>query len=144
MSRAEMSATLARADRDELISVINHLLHVNSQLQVEVVRSPEIGTVQLQVREPVCEERFIIADGLATVAEVLIDGTMGWAMRLGSDPEAATAAAIADSLVAMNSEVTELWRLYEFASAAEVLDKSVKNEHLRRLLGTAINFEELD
>lgn len=139
-----MSATLARADRDELISVINHLLHVNSQLQVEVVRSPEIGTVQLQVREPVCEERFIIADGLATVAEVLIDGTMGWAMRLGSDSEAATAAAIADSLVAMDREVTELWRLYEFASAAEVLDKSVKNECLRRLLGTAINFEELD
>ena len=128
-----MSATLARADRDELISVINHLLHVNSQLQVEVVRSPEVGTVQLQVREPVCEERFIIADGLATVAEVLIDGTMGWAMRLGSDPEAATAAAIADSLVAMNREVTELWRLYEFASAAEVLDKSVKNEYLRQI-----------
>jgi phosphonate C-P lyase system protein PhnG len=139
-----MSSILARADRDELIAVVDHLLTTNADLRVTAIRSPEVGTVQLQVREPVCEERFIIADGLATVAEVMVSEALGWAMRLGDDPEAATAAAVADALVAMNSPVDGLWRLFEFASATELFINSARNAQLRRLLDTAISFEELD
>lgn len=144
LSRGEMASILALADRDDLIALVDQVLEMNSELRVTAVRAPEIGTVQLQVREPVSEERFIIADSLVTVAEVQIDGTLGWAMRLGDEPEAATAAAVADALISMSAHVNDVWRLFELASATDLFIKSTRNAQVRRLLDTAINFEELD
>lgn len=61
---------------------------------IVVTRPPTVGSVVTQVREPVAELRFILADVLACQAEVTLRGKVGWAMRMGSDRLATLAAAV--------------------------------------------------
>ena len=94
-SREGRSSLLAQANTDELTSLVDRLLEeAELSSQLRIVRSPHTGTVQFQVREPVCEERFYLADVVVTVAEVAIGNHLGWAMRVGTDRRAALAAAI--------------------------------------------------
>lgn len=114
-----------------------------------VLVAPETGLVMLQVREPVCEERFHLGEIVVTRAEVALAGGHGWAMRIGVDRLTALAAAICDAIVEaplsegdpgrhLADAVTELCR--RTAVAAEAAAQSEWRE-LRR---TEVDFEELD
>ena len=134
---------LARCDSQLLQTIIDSLLNRDLLGDIEVIRPPATGTVQLQVREPICEERFIVGDALVTVAEVSVGTSLGWAMRMGDDAMGAVAAAIADAHIAqvglqMVPELSDL----VFATMAE-LEASEKQEWAE-IQGTVIDFEELD
>jgi alpha-D-ribose 1-methylphosphonate 5-triphosphate synthase subunit PhnG len=105
--RAEL---LAIADETELAALADRCLAAAPGTQV--VEPPTVGTIPLCVREPVVGERFILADVLATQAEVLHRDQRGWAMRLGDDAAATLAAAICDAEAASGAglaiEVNEL------------------------------------
>jgi phosphonate C-P lyase system protein PhnG len=109
------------------------------------VREPQIGTVQIQVREPICLDRFILGDALVTTAEVVVGDTLGWAMRPGADPESAVAAAILDAwLTDDGGNSPHVQRVVDELMA---LDKRREEEEDRRhdeIMSTAIDFEELD
>jgi alpha-D-ribose 1-methylphosphonate 5-triphosphate synthase subunit PhnG len=143
LTREEISSILSSCDSSALQSLIDSLLSDGSISLPEVVRPPVTGTVQLQVREPICEERFIVGDALVTVAEVSVDGLIGWAMRLGDDANGAVAAAIADAHIARvglgaSPAIAELIAL----TKAE-LEQSDRTEWAE-IEGTVIEFEELD
>jgi alpha-D-ribose 1-methylphosphonate 5-triphosphate synthase subunit PhnG len=143
LTREEISSILSSCDSSTLQSLIDSLLSDGSISLPEVVRPPVTGTVQLQVREPICEERFIVGDALVTVAEVSVDGLIGWAMRLGDDANGAVAAAIADAHIARvglgaSPAIAELIAL----TKAE-LEQSDRTEWAE-IEGTVIEFEELD
>ena len=143
ITREEISSLLSSCDSVELVALVDSLINTGVIGQIEMVRPPSTGTVQLQVREPICEERFIVGDALVTTAEVSIDGTLGWAMRTGADSGAAVAAAVADAQIARVGlhNIPELSALVMRTKlellAAEALEWA-------EISGTVIDFEELD
>jgi alpha-D-ribose 1-methylphosphonate 5-triphosphate synthase subunit PhnG len=110
--RAEL---LAIADESELVALADRCLQ--GAPDTSVIEPPTVGTVPLCVREPVAAERFILADVLATRAEVAHRNQRGWAMRLGDDVPATLAAAICDAEAAsgagLAAEVDALCRRTE-------------------------------
>jgi alpha-D-ribose 1-methylphosphonate 5-triphosphate synthase subunit PhnG len=134
--RAEL---LAVAEESELVALADRCLQAAPDTRV--VEPPTVGTIPLCVREPVVGERFILADVLATQAEVAHRGQRGWAMRLGDDATATLAAAICDAEAASGTglahEVDQLCRQTERrrAEAAE--------QEWAELSRTEVHFREL-
>jgi alpha-D-ribose 1-methylphosphonate 5-triphosphate synthase subunit PhnG len=143
LSREDISSMLAQCDSESLQNIIDSLLNRDLLGNIEVIRPPSTGTVQLQVREPICEERFIVGDALVTVAEVSVGTSLGWAMRLGDDAVGAVAAAIADAHIAQVGlhMVPELSDLVH-TTMAEL--KAFEKQEWAEIQGTVIDFEELD
>jgi alpha-D-ribose 1-methylphosphonate 5-triphosphate synthase subunit PhnG len=96
-SRDRRIELLSQAESAPLIALADQILA--SGEPVELVDGPQIGMVMMQVREPVCEERFYLGEVLVTRAEVLLRGVRGWSMRLGEDTLATVAAAVLDAEV---------------------------------------------
>jgi len=143
MSREEICSLLSVCDSSSLISVMNSLLQEGHIDTVDLVRPAVTGTVQLQVREPICEERFIVGDALVSLAEVSIDGTLGWAMRLDADEKATVAAAIADAYIArVGLEKEE--RLAELLQRTKFDLDAADAQEWSQISNTVIEFEELD
>ena len=146
-SRETICEILSHCATKELTLVVDKLLEVGAVKDVRAVRSPEIGTVQLQVREPICQERFILGDALVTVAEVAVGSSLGWAMRMGNDPHGAVAAAILDGWVAQSVPETDaphLAILEELLEATMLQESAERSLKTTQVLSTAIEFEELD
>jgi len=143
-SREGRSSLLAQADSDDLTALVDRLLDDSSLAsQLRVVRSPHSGTVQFQVREPVCEERFFLADVVVTVAEVAIGNHLGWAMRVGTDRRAALAAAIADALFENgDKEACGSLQALMALTRRNLIDQ--RQTEWAQLNKTIIEFEELD
>jgi alpha-D-ribose 1-methylphosphonate 5-triphosphate synthase subunit PhnG len=134
--RAEL---LAVAEESELVALADRCLQAAPDTRV--VESPTVGTIPLCVREPVVGERFILADVLATQAEVAHRGQRGWAMRLGDDATATLAAAICDAEAASSTglaiEVDQLCRRTERRLAEEAAKEWAE------LSRTEVHFQEL-
>ncbi len=134
--RAEL---LAVAGESELVALADRCLAAAPDTRV--IEPPTVGTIPLCVREPVVGERFIVADVLATRAEVEHRGQRGWAMRLGDDATAALAAAICDAEAASGTglarEVDLLCRRTERDRAGEAAREWAE------LARTEVHFQEL-
>jgi alpha-D-ribose 1-methylphosphonate 5-triphosphate synthase subunit PhnG len=134
--RAEL---LAVAEASELVALADRCLEAAPDTLV--VESPTVGTIPLCVREPVVGERFILADVLATQAEVAHRGHRGWAMRLGDDATATLAAAICDAEAASGTglalEVDQLCRRTDRRRTEEAATEWAQ------LSRTEVHFEEL-
>ena len=92
LTSAWLGSELNQADAAEVIALASVCL--DDDPEVSVTRTPTVGVVVTQVREPVAEERFILGDVMVCRAEVARRGAPGWAMRLGGDRLAALATAI--------------------------------------------------
>ena len=144
-TREERWALLAAAHPGELIELADACLAAATEFQVIV--PPQVGYVSAQVREPILKQRFLLGDVLACRAEVELNGTRGWALRLGEDRAAVLAMAIVDAASAgagpasgdsgladgidpLCADLSGRRRLEEAAEWAE-------------LAGTVVEFEEL-
>jgi len=106
-----------------------------------LVAPPEVGLVVMQVREPVCDERFHLGEVVVTRAEVEIAGARGWAMRLGNDRVATLAAAVCDAVAANGGPL---------AVDVAFLCESAQRRHAEQqanewndIAATIVSFEEL-
>lgn len=107
-----------------------------------VVVPPETGVLTLQVREPACEERFILGEVVVTRCEVDWCGTAGWSMRLGTDRRAALAAAICDAAAMHDRSARhDVDRLCSAVADAHTAADEADWSELAR---TIVHFEELD
>ena len=97
-TRGRRCELLAVADSAEVVALAEHCTEVSGPPRI--VSGPETGAVALSVREPVERLEVLLGDVLATRAEVLHRDQLGWSMRLGTEPDAAVAAAICDAEVA--------------------------------------------
>ena len=146
-TREAICEILSHCATQDLTSFVDTLLEVGVIKDVRAVRSPEVGTVQLQVREPICQERFILGDALVTVAEVAVGSSLGWAMRTGNDPHGAVAAAILDGWVAQSTpeaDALHLTMLEDLLQATVLHESTERSLKTTQVLSTAIQFEELD
>jgi len=134
--RAEL---LAVAEESELVALADRCLE--GAPGTRVIGPPTVGTIPLCVREPVVGDRFILADVLATQAEVEHRGQRGWAVRLGDDAAATLAAAICDAEAASGAglarEVDLLCRRTERSRADEAAREWAE------LARTEVHFQEL-
>lgn len=106
-----------------------------------LVAPPEVGLVVMQVREPVCDERFHLGEVVVTRAEVEVAGARGWAMRLGNDRVATLAAAVCDAVAANGGAL---------AADVALLCESTKRRQAEQqaaewndIASTIVSFEEL-
>jgi len=135
--RAEL---LAVADRHELVELAERC--AIAAPRPTVVVPPEIGSVVLEVREPIAHERFHLSEVLACRAEVLVEGGHGWALRLGDDRVATLAAALCDAEVeAGRALATEVEALCHRTAARLETDRAAE---WAELAPTEVTFEELD
>ncbi|MCC5952253.1 MAG: phosphonate C-P lyase system protein PhnG [Acidimicrobiia bacterium] len=139
-TREQRCELLAAAPPDDVIGLAERAVAEGSPPQLIV--GPEVGTVVVQVREPVVGDRFHLTEVLATRAEIDLDGTRGWAMRLGDEPIPTLAAAVLDAEATarrpLADEVMALCdRVADERAAAEHQEWSV-------LAATTVQFEELD
>ena len=146
----ERSERYSRDRRVELLAIAPAaaLVELGERAAVEVgsalrlVREPQIGTVVLQVREPVAEERFYLGDVLVTRAEVEISGVAGWSMRLGDDRVATLAAAVLDAAAESNQPLAE--EIERLCAWAEQAESAARQREWQELAATIVQFEKLD
>lgn len=139
-SRERRCELLAAAEGGVVVELAERF--VADGASVTVLAGPEVGVVALQVREPVVRERFHLGEVLVTQAEVDVDGTRGWAMRMGTDRVATLAAAVLDAVATRaSSPPPEIEALCDTTEAA--LD-AADAEEWAELAPTEVQFEELD
>lgn len=129
---------LSRADRDALIQTADACLR---ELDVSLVSGPQLGTVLLQVREPVERRRFYLGDVLATEARLRLGEHEGWALRLGDDPEATVAAAVCDA--AFYAGADHRAAIVELCARTQAELAAQREAELADIAATAVEFEEV-
>ncbi|OYN96258.1 alpha-D-ribose 1-methylphosphonate 5-triphosphate synthase subunit PhnG [Propionibacteriaceae bacterium ES.041] len=137
-TREELAEQLSLADPSTLVEIAELCLDAHD---LQVVRGPEVGTVATQVREPIAGTRFLLADVLASSAEVRLAGTPGWAMRMGADPEAALAQAICDAELQRDGAYAD--RLRRLCADVATTTRMERAAEWERLCGTIVEFEEI-
>lgn len=135
--RAEL---LARADAGELIELAERCIAELGEPTVLV--APEIGLVMLQVREPVCEERFHLGEVVVTRCEVQLGGSLGWCMRPGVDRIAALAAAVCDAVAGNGGSLAA--EVLELCGRTADAHERARNAEWAALAPTEVTFEELE
>lgn len=141
LDRDVRSALLAVSDPSELQRTARWCIDRVGEPIVAV--PPETGLVMLQVREPVCDERFHLGEVVVSRAEVEWEGgVIGWAMRLGTDREAAQAAAVCDGAAELDpAALAEVDDLCRRTAARRRADATIE---WSKLTATRVSFEELD
>lgn len=142
MTREQVGGLLARTDSRAVIELADAIVDALEDITtVQITRPPQVGTVQVQVREPLAGERFILADALACNVEVLLDGQRGFAMRLGEDTLAVTAQAICEAeLTAARPHADQVTALCRATAERIAADRAAEWDTLRP---TIVEFEEV-
>lgn len=139
-TRAERTGLLARAQAGALITLADGCLAGTAQ--PVVTQPPETGMVMLTVREPVESTRFHLAEVLVTRCEVRHRDAHGWAMRMGSDPAAALAAAVLDAEVESDGPLAgAVIELCDVTQHQLELDEAREWQDIKP---TIVDFEEMD
>jgi len=105
-TRGRRCELLAQADGAEVVALAEHCTDVSGPPRI--VSGPEVGAIALSVRDPGERLEVLVADVLATRAEVLHREQLGWSMRLGTEPDTAVAAAVCDAEVAAGGPLAAL------------------------------------
>lgn len=139
VARQWRSELLAAADAGSLIELADRCMAAGD---TRIAGEPVVGTVPVCVREPVVGERFLLAEVLATKAEVDHRGVRGWAMRLGNDKAATVAAAICDAEAFAGDGLTG--EIDALCLETERRLQALEVAEWAELAPTEVHFEELD
>lgn len=96
MNRDKRFELIARADSERICEVAERIL---VDTTVEVIKKPSSGMIMMRFRDTAEKCVFNLGEVLVTEAEVKINEELGYAMVMGTDPEAALAGAILDAAV---------------------------------------------
>ncbi|TCN50734.1 alpha-D-ribose 1-methylphosphonate 5-triphosphate synthase subunit PhnG [Rhodococcus sp. SMB37] len=138
-SRERLAELLAVAPEEDLVSTADACLSDGAALTV--LTTPEIGCIATQVREPIGHVRFFLGNVLACHAEVRLDGTRGWAMRMGDDRAAVLAAAVCDAEVAAGRP--NAGHVLDLCARIEAELGRADAEEWAHIAPTIVQFEEL-
>ncbi len=140
LAEEELAGYLALAATEPLHALADAIIASSPGLRV--LAGPTVGTARYDVREPVEAIRFGLVEVLITNAEVELEGSHGWATRLGDDRVGTLSAAICDAEVQRNGPLADSVR-----ALCELVRTDLAEQHARRwaeLLPTVVHFEELD
>lgn len=141
-TREEITGLLAQADRDAVVALADEIVAaLDDPAQCRITRAPQVGAIQVQVREPIAAHRFVLADALATNVEVRLRDRSGWAIRLGDDTTAVTAQAICDAEYAARGRFADRIAALCRSTAQRIADD--RAAQWRQLQPTIVEFEEV-
>jgi alpha-D-ribose 1-methylphosphonate 5-triphosphate synthase subunit PhnG len=99
MDRETRLEAISLADVAALEQLADEVLQT---LDVEVARGPAVGLLMVRAEEPSERTQFNFTEVTVSEAEVTANGTRGYAMVMGRQPEKALAGAILDVAVELN------------------------------------------
>jgi len=140
LSTEERAELLAVADPEAVIALAEAL--VADLGDPVVVTRPAIGLVMVQVRDPVCDERFHLGEVVVTRAAVELAGAAGWSMRMGTDRVATLAAAVCDAVASSTSPLAV--QVDELCTTTQGQRSSAADAEWREIAATEVRFEEMD
>jgi len=128
---------ISRMDRDSLA----RLAHLLSAAEIQVKKEPETGLLMMSARDAFATD-FYLGEILVTTAAADYQGSPGFAMLLGEEPERALLAAGVEAVLGSSHENLK-HRLSRFlARQAAVLAR--RDEKERRLLAASrVSFETM-
>ncbi|WP_120003642.1 phosphonate C-P lyase system protein PhnG [Nesterenkonia muleiensis] len=134
---------LALAESQAVIEVADRIVAgaESDGVVVHVVKPPETGIVVAQIREPLAQKRFILADVQTVQAEVEIAGVRGWSMRMGSDRHAAMASAVCEAEYFRNGP--HRGQVQDLAAKTLRAREQKRAQQWRSLVPTIVEFEEV-
>ncbi|GAA2181047.1 hypothetical protein GCM10009785_14340 [Brooklawnia cerclae] len=141
LPRHVAAGLLARTPAKVLAPLADRILASAGPDGLVIVRPPRVGTIVVQVREPLAGDRFILADAVATSCEVHLDQARGWGIRLGEDPRGALAQAVCEAELTRQGDLE--------AEIAHLLDDRrdeltrARAAEWERLRPTIVQFEEV-
>ena len=87
---------------------------------IEMISGPKVAMVQLRLKESVAETVFNAGEVLVTETRLELNGTFGFGMIVGNQPEFSTALALIDALLRIPGEHTVLLEEQIACLAAEL------------------------
>lgn len=140
LSAARRCELLAQAPAGDIVDLAERLLERFGT--PEILIEPEVGLVMMEVREPVCEERFHLGEVVVTRAEVRLAEQIGWCMRMGTDRVAALAGAICDAIG--QTDTPERALVDRLCQTVEEREARSEAAEWAELSTTEVRFEEMD
>ena len=156
LDREQRAELLALADPTAIVDLAERALALSEiRDRLVVIQPAETGLVMLQVREPVCSERFHLGEVVVTRAEVAVGEAHGWSMRLGGDGHAALGAAICDAVAELvaaagssgsvtTGTVGVALEVDELCRRTRDQGEAARHREWDELAPTVVQFEELD
>ncbi|SEC62198.1 phosphonate C-P lyase system protein PhnG [Paenibacillus sp. GP183] len=136
MKRSRRTKVLVEGNRSLLERLTSE---IEASSNVRTVRSPETSLVMGKARDSVSGQPFFIGEILVTECTVELDGTTGFGICLGEEPEKAYCLAVVDAAFQAGHPEIPVWTelLHEEEEQLELREK----QELERILQTKVHFE---
>lgn len=142
LTREQVAGLLARTDAAALVELADAIIEqLPSPTDIRITRPPQVGAVQVHVREPLAGDRFILSDALACNVEIRLGDQPGFAVRLGEDTLAVTAQAICEAEYAAGRARADDVRALCEQTAARI--EQARSQEWDDLRPTIVEFEEV-
>jgi alpha-D-ribose 1-methylphosphonate 5-triphosphate synthase subunit PhnG len=133
------SYILSQSPTESVVSLAEQILTSYPTTAVTVISGPKVAMVQLRMRESVNNSVFNAGEVLVTETRLELNGTFGFGMIIGNNPEHATALAVIDAALRMpdpaHAPITE---------ALSLLDADLQTRQQRQFAASASTKVEFD
>ncbi len=99
------SYILSQTPTDVVVALAEQILGSYPESAVTIISGPKVAMVQLRMRESVNYSAFNAGEVLVTETRLELNGTFGFGMIIGNNPEHATALAVIDAALRMPNPV---------------------------------------
>jgi alpha-D-ribose 1-methylphosphonate 5-triphosphate synthase subunit PhnG len=99
------SYILSQTSTDVVVALAEQILESYPESAVTIISGPKVAMVQLRMRESVNNSAFNAGEVLVTETRLELNGTFGFGMIIGNNPEHATALAVIDAALRMPNPV---------------------------------------
>jgi alpha-D-ribose 1-methylphosphonate 5-triphosphate synthase subunit PhnG len=96
------SYILSQSPTKDVVALAEQILGAYPESAVTMISGPKVAMVQLRMRESVNNSVFNAGEVLVTETRLELNGTFGFGMIIGNNPEHATAIAIIDAALRMS------------------------------------------
>jgi alpha-D-ribose 1-methylphosphonate 5-triphosphate synthase subunit PhnG len=112
---------------------------IEASSNVRTLRSPETSLVMGKAKDSVSGQPFFIGEILVTECTVELDGTTGFGICLGEEPEKAYCLAVVDAAFQAGHPDIPVWTELLQEEEKHVLQR--EKQELERILQTKVHFE---
>lgn len=95
------SYILSQSPTEVVVNIAEQILGSYPDTAVTIISGPKVAMVQLRMRESVNNSVFNAGEVLVTETRLELNGTFGFGMIIGNNPEHATALAVIDAALRM-------------------------------------------
>lgn len=139
MKRKELTRTLIEGDPAFLERLARQMEEAHS---VEIVRPAEGSLVMLKALDSVSEQPFYLGEVMVTECTVTVNGTRGFGVIVGDQPQRAYQLAVVDACRNANVPEAADWEPLIAAEAARVAQR--QNEEFTQLEKSRVQFETME